>query len=277
MADTPSTSGAPCSCACSSGETNLSSGETNLATPSAAGAQKKCCAAGNRCECGDACACKPGSPSCGGCAQFMCKCTAEAVCGPCSTYMGNASPEEVLSRFSESLRREMREKVTPCPQPPAEELSAWFEEVRQRMPDAPWVEVSDVLAREGPVVLVDVRSLAEHSVSVIPGSVHRLEFEAVKEQLPPRTFVAVHCTVGGRAAKYAAALTEASGEQQVGALLGSTMQWQALGLEFATSRREHASTRTRSLNPFGERGANLMRDGYEAVSAPPSSSSSSSS
>jgi len=51
-------------------------------------------------------------------------------------------------------------------------------------------------------VLVDARSEAETSVSMIPGAVTRQEFESRRDELAGKTVVA-YCTVGGRSLLYA--------------------------------------------------------------------------
>ncbi|MEO1528542.1 MAG: rhodanese-like domain-containing protein [Planctomycetota bacterium] len=57
------------------------------------------------------------------------------------------------------------------------------------------------------VVLVDVRSEAERSVSMIPGAVSKEQFEDEADQYRDRTIVP-YCTVGGRALLYARKLAK---------------------------------------------------------------------
>ncbi|MDE0866941.1 MAG: rhodanese-like domain-containing protein [Rubripirellula sp.] len=57
-------------------------------------------------------------------------------------------------------------------------------------------------------VLVDVRSLAEHSISRIPGAITQAEYEADADSLAGRPVIA-YCTVGGRSYLYARKLVAA--------------------------------------------------------------------
>ncbi len=61
---------------------------------------------------------------------------------------------------------------------------------------------SQMTAETSKPVLVDVRSLAEHSISRIPGAITQADYEADVDSLAGRPVIA-YCTVGGRSYWYA--------------------------------------------------------------------------
>ena len=80
-------------------------------------------------------------------------------------------------------------------------------------------------------VVVDVRSNAEISVSVIPGAITRAQYEKNRRQYQGR-LVIPYCTVGGRSGAYAKQLAKAGAK--VKNYQGSILKWVDAGLPLVT-------------------------------------------
>ena len=80
-------------------------------------------------------------------------------------------------------------------------------------------------------VLVDVRSVAEINVSIIPGAITKADFEKDREQYRGRTVIP-YCTVGVRSGTYARQLA-ASG-MKVRNYKGSILEWVGAELPLVT-------------------------------------------
>lgn len=80
-------------------------------------------------------------------------------------------------------------------------------------------------------VVVDVRSDAEISVSIIPGAITKAEYEKDRQRYQGRTVIP-YCTIGGRSGAYAKQL--ASNGVKVKNYKGSILKWIDAGLPLVT-------------------------------------------
>jgi len=129
--------------------------------------------------------------------------------------------------------------------------------------DVPVVDVDTILeARQrdeqarsdAPLQLVDVRSDAEISVSVIPGAITRAEYERDPERYADRRIVP-YCTVGYRSRKYTAALLERGVD--AANFDGSIIAWVEAGQPLVTldgeaTRRVHTWSKAFDVPPAYE-------------------------
>jgi rhodanese-related sulfurtransferase len=106
------------------------------------------------------------------------------------------------------------------------------------------------------IVLVDVRSEAETSVSVIPGAITKTQYEAKADQYAGKKVI-VYCTVGGRSGAYAKQL--AAKKIDVVNFKGSILAWANAGQPFETLDRE-PTNRVHTYAP-----GNRIPATYEAV------------
>ncbi len=80
-------------------------------------------------------------------------------------------------------------------------------------------------------VVVDVRSDAEISVSIIPGAITKAQYEKNRQQYQGRTVIP-YCTIGGRSGAYAKQL--AGNGVKVKNYKGSILKWIDAGLPLVT-------------------------------------------
>ena len=111
------------------------------------------------------------------------------------------------------------------------------------------------------ILLVDVRSLEEREISIIPGSISKEEFETRRRADP--TFsrdraIVVYCTIGYRSAIYAQALIKDG--IRVKNLKGGVLAWAAEQLEFKTM----SGAPTKKIHVYGKRW-NILPENYEPV------------
>ena len=90
---------------------------------------------------------------------------------------------------------------------------------------------SGASAPQANFVVVDVRSNAETSVSVIPGAITKTQYEKKRRQYQGR-LVIPYCTVGGRSGAYAKQLAKAG--VKVKNYQGSILKWVDAGLPVVT-------------------------------------------
>ena len=109
----------------------------------------------------------------------------------------------------------------------ASRLSALILANDSKFPDVTHVTASHVLALQPPVTFVDCRSVAERSVSVIPGALDRDAFEA--SALPAGSTVVCYCTIGYRSSLFAGRLKAERADLDVVNLSGSILSWAAEG------------------------------------------------
>lgn len=222
---------------------------------------ERCCAAGSSCLCGSKCSCAPGAPSCSGCAAAMCKCTAENRCAACKSFASRVEVAEILRRFTPERRASLAASIAVQDQEKRKQQLEWAGAAKQANADLPSLSVQELLALDGDVVVVDARTVEEAAVSMIPGAIHRTEFEFVAGSIPSDVQVVTHCLIGGRAASYARTLKEKNPDLNVAFMAGSALEWQALGLPFAKTSGEE----TFEFHPFAAKGRALVVDKYTVV------------
>jgi rhodanese-related sulfurtransferase len=130
---------------------------------------------------------------------------------------------------------------------------------RAEFPEAPELSVEELLDRlrgPGEVVLVDVRTDSEREISMIPGSMSRLEYEQLRSDLGEHTVV-TYCTIGYRSGLYTEELRQQGWDAYN--LEGSILAWTHAGQEL-----ESDGKKTRRLHVYGNRW-DLAADGYETV------------
>lgn len=137
-------------------------------------------------------------------------------------------------------------------------LERMLRDIREDYPDVPTITAAalrDSLGA-GAIVLVDVRTDRERSVSTLPGAISADEFESRMEELAGRTVVA-YCTVGVRSSSYVREM----GRRGVDVLNleGSVLAWTHIGgplvLDGVATDRVHV---------YGRRW-NLAADGYRTI------------
>ena len=91
-------------------------------------------------------------------------------------------------------------------------IATMYEKYAAEFPQVEGVKVEELQQwqRQGKkIILVDVRSLAERKVSIIPGAIAVAEFELNIEQYRhSRAIIVTYCTIGYRSGKYAQKLRE---------------------------------------------------------------------
>jgi rhodanese-related sulfurtransferase len=138
-------------------------------------------------------------------------------------------------------------------------LLTLMETNRRAFPGVPEVDAATVikLIGEKRVVLVDVRTRKEQSVSMIPGAITAAEFEKNPDVYKDKVVVS-YCTVGYRSAKYAQQMNRKG--IVVKSFNGSIIGWcQANALLAAPDGGE-----TRRVHTYGPKW-NLLPPEYEAV------------
>lgn len=150
----------------------------------------------------------------------------------------------------------------PGSRPEAERLGAvheMVEEVGAAFPDVATVsvrELMDLMKTPNAVVLVDVRTEEERSVSTLPGALSQSDFLSRMHELEGRTVVA-YCTIGVRSSRFAREMAERGVE--VANLAGSILAWTHEGGALMTE-----TGGTNRLHVYGPSWA-LAADGYEAL------------
>ncbi len=146
--------------------------------------------------------------------------------------------------------------------PEAERLGDVYqmvEEVRRDFPEVPTVsvgELMELMKHPDAVVLVDVRTEEERSVSMLPGALSQSDFQSRAHELAGRTVVA-YCTIGVRSSRFAREMAALGVE--VSNLEGSILAWTHEGGALVTEGRE-----THRVHVYGPSWA-LAADGYAAV------------
>ncbi len=137
-----------------------------------------------------------------------------------------------------------------------EELYRSFKE--SSFPDVPDVTVAEFLNLRtvSSVMLVDVRAEREQAVSMLPGAVTDVQFEADSGACRGRVIV-TYCTIGARSGEYADRLISAG--FAAFNLAGSVLAWAHEGLSF-----EHEGESVKRVHVYGE-DWNYLPSGYEAV------------
>lgn len=122
-------------------------------------------------------------------------------------------------------------------------------------------EVKELLAKQVPLVFVDVRSSEEQQVSKIKDAIIKTEFEKDKERFKSSKII-VYCTAGGRSGKYAAQL-EQEGFTDVLNLKGSLISWSHEVLPLVAG--DGSGAPTLKIHAFGSKWATLCAPEYEVV------------
>jgi rhodanese-related sulfurtransferase len=140
----------------------------------------------------------------------------------------------------------------------AARIEELYDGYRDSFPEAAELTVEELLRlREiGDPVIVDVRTDEERAISMIPGAISRLEFEAQQSELGDRTVV-TYCTIGYRSGLYAEELKQQGWDAYN--LEGSILAWTHAGQRLQKEGKE-----TRRLHVYGRKW-NLAADDYEAV------------
>ena len=125
----------------------------------------------------------------------------------------------------------------------------------RRAPEISVEELLELREREA-LVLVDARSDAERSVSVIPGAVPLADLDDAIADGEDATVV-VYCTVGARSARTTRELREEGVDARN--LVGGVLAWAHAGLEFV-----HDGRPTRRVHVYG-RSWDLLPPGYVSV------------
>lgn len=137
-------------------------------------------------------------------------------------------------------------------------LERMIRNVGEDYPDVPTITAAalreSLESRE--IVLVDVRTERERSVSTLPGAISADEFESRLEELAGRTVVA-YCTVGVRSSDYVRDMRRRGVE--VLNLEGSVLAWTHIGGQLV-----HDGVATDRLHVYGRRW-NLAADGYRTI------------
>lgn len=136
-------------------------------------------------------------------------------------------------------------------------IEVLYREVRDDFPDVAetTVEEARLLQVTQDAILVDVRPAEERSVSTVPGSITRAEFEAMDRG---DRVVIVYCTIGYRSARYAEKLQEQG--VRVLNMKGSILSWVDAGLPLVDAEGKP----TRRVHTYAKKW-NVLPPGYEAV------------
>lgn len=137
-------------------------------------------------------------------------------------------------------------------------LERMIRDIREDYPDVPTITAAALHESlgSGRIVLVDVRTDRERSVSTLPGAISADEFESRLEELAGRTVVA-YCTVGVRSSNYVREM----GRRGVDVLNleGSVLAWTHIGGPLVLD-----GVATDRLHVYGRRW-NLAADGYRTI------------
>eukprot|EP00747_Dinoflagellata_sp_TGD_P194649 gnl/TRDRNA2_/TRDRNA2_62321_c0_seq2.p2 gnl/TRDRNA2_/TRDRNA2_62321_c0~~gnl/TRDRNA2_/TRDRNA2_62321_c0_seq2.p2 ORF type:complete len:238 (+),score=69.17 gnl/TRDRNA2_/TRDRNA2_62321_c0_seq2:31-714(+) len=134
-----------------------------------------------------------------------------------------------------------------------------------------WPEVAGITATElmellkapEPPLLVDCRSVAERSVSILKDSVAKDMDSQSKETRP----MVVYCGIGGRSGAYAAELLKANPSANVRNFELSLIEWCHKGGELVNPETKEL---TKKVHGWGEKFAAMYPvEGYEVVLEPP--------
>ncbi len=137
-------------------------------------------------------------------------------------------------------------------------LERMIKDIRVDYPDVPTITASALRESlgSGEIVLVDVRTDRERSVSTLPGAISAAEFESRLEELAGRTVVA-YCTVGVRSSNYVREM-RGRGVEALN-LEGSVLSWTHIGGQLVLD-----GVATDRLHVYGRRW-NLAADGYRTT------------
>jgi rhodanese-related sulfurtransferase len=137
-------------------------------------------------------------------------------------------------------------------------VARMYKQYQRKFIDVPEISPRSVLALIGrsKIILVDVRSGKEQSVSMLPGAITRKQFESRPDSLDDRTIVA-YCTIGYRSGVYAKQLRK----QGLNAL---NLEGGILGWAHAGGRVVHAGEDTKRIHVYGKKW-DLLPAGYESV------------
>lgn len=135
-------------------------------------------------------------------------------------------------------------------------VASMYEEYRKDFPGVRELTVNEFLKMksERQVILVDVRTEAERTVSIIPDAISEDEFNANRDRYQNLPVVA-YCTIGFRSGLFAKRMAGI----HVYNLIGGVLAWAAAGQSFSNTNGP-----TRRVHVYGEKW-NLLPEGYSAV------------
>jgi rhodanese-related sulfurtransferase len=113
------------------------------------------------------------------------------------------------------------------------------------------------MKNEGKVILVDSRTPDEYSVSMIPDTITKVEFESNLDVYKNATIV-VYCTIGVRSGRYVESLLNAGFDAYN--LKGGVLSWAHGGGKFV----DRNGNETKRVHVFGSKW-NLLPAGYEPI------------
>ncbi len=139
-----------------------------------------------------------------------------------------------------------------------QKIATMYEEYRREFPEVPRITASELqqLRQQKDIILVDVRTLEEQAVSIIPGAISQSEFEQNLDKYKDYPIV-VYCTIGYRSGKYAQKLYQQG--LNIFNLEGSILAWSHIGGELLNSLGK-----TQKIHVFGKKWE-LTADDYEPV------------
>ncbi len=133
-----------------------------------------------------------------------------------------------------------------------------FSECYRQYNDVTWITVKKFLAVKGKKdwIILDVRTVIEQAISVIPGALPVEDFEKEMEKYRGKNIL-TYCTIGCRSGDYAQKLAK-KGFNKVFVLRGGVLSWAAEGRDFVTPE----GIPTRAVHVLGEKW-NVLPPGYE--------------
>lgn len=143
------------------------------------------------------------------------------------------------------------------PQARQQRIEVMYEQSARQFPGVRSISVSELmqLQQSQPVMLLDVRSPQEQSVSRLPGAISVTEFEPQRDV---GQAIVVYCTIGYRSGLFAQTLQQQGVPVQN--LRGSILAWTYAGGQFVTPD----GTSTHQVHTYGKRW-DLLAPGYKAV------------
>ena len=139
-----------------------------------------------------------------------------------------------------------------------QKIANMYARYAQEFPQVPGLTVEEFkqLQQKDKAIVVDVRTLAEREVSMIPGAISQAELEQnldIYQNYP----IVVYCTIGYRSGKYAQKLRQKG--LNVFNLEGSLLAWSHVNGELVNS-----SGKTQKIHVFGRKWQ-LTADNYQPV------------
>lgn len=145
------------------------------------------------------------------------------------------------------------------PEARKERIESLYQGYRDAFPNVNEVTPQGLLdfQQTEPTVLVDVRTPAEQTVSMLPGAITKEAFEAARNLYRNQTII-TYCTIGARSGEYAETLRKEGIE--VFNLKGSLLAWTHADLPLVDPEGHE----TKRVHTYGRKW-DLVRQGYEAV------------